>query len=340
VTARLLTDRYSETISRYGVLAVLLIAVIAGGEALAPSMLLPSNLAGMTEFGVPIGLMAFGETLVILGGGGAIDLSVGGMFPLAAVVSGLAMLHHLPVWLSVLIGLAVGAGGGALNGLVVVGLGIPAIIVTVGTLYGYSGLAEVLANGINLSGFPQGFSVLGQGQLGGVPVQFLLVYLPITGVVWYVASRSVYAYRVRLAGTNPVAAYLSGIDVRSTRFKAYVVSGFLAALAGLIEASFTMTASPDEGGLGTVFVVVTTVVLGGINLMGGDGTIIGVVLASVILTLLGYSFDLANANSILETGLVGALLIVAILGRLALGIYKAHKTAHAEAEVTLQVQPG
>jgi ribose/xylose/arabinose/galactoside ABC-type transport system permease subunit len=128
--------------------------------------------------------------------------------------------------------------------------------------------------------------------------------------------------------------------VRSTRFKAYVVSGFLAALAGLIEASFTMTASPDEGGLGTVFVVVTTVVLGGINLMGGDGTIIGVVLASVILTLLGYSFDLANANSILETGLVGALLIVAILGRLALGIYKAHKTAHAEAEVTLQVQPG
>jgi ribose/xylose/arabinose/galactoside ABC-type transport system permease subunit len=240
------------------------------------------------------------------------------------------MTHHVPVWLAIATALVVGAAGGALNGLVVVGLGIPAIIVTLGTLYAYSGLAEVLANGVNLTGFPSSFSTIGQGTIGGIPDQFLLIYVPIAVVVWYVASRSLYAYRIRLSGTNPVAAYLSGVDVRATRFKAYVVSGLLAALAGIVESSLTMTADPLSGGGTTVFIVVTIVVLGGVDLFGGEGTIVGVALASLVMTVLGYSFDLANANSILETGLTGVLLILAILGRLSLVKYR---RAHLHASV-------
>jgi ribose/xylose/arabinose/galactoside ABC-type transport system permease subunit len=157
--------------------------------------------------------------------------------------------------------------------------------------------------------------------------------VPIVIVVWYATTRSVFAYRVRLSGTNPVAAFLSGIDVRSTRFKAYVVSGFLAALAGIIEASFTMTSDPSQGGLDAVFVVVTIVVLGGIDLSGGEGTVGGVVLATLTLGLLGYSFDLANKSSVLETGLVGVVLLVAIVGRLVV------TAAYARAPRRAQTKP-
>jgi len=319
---RLVGGRYGDSVTRFGVLFVALLAVIILGEVIAPRTLEPSNLAVMSVFGVPLGLMAFGEMLVILGGGGAIDLSIGGIYPLAPVVTALLTGDHVELWLAVLVGLLVGAVGGAINGLVVVGLGIPAIIVTLGTLYAYSGLAEVLANGINLTSFPAGFRVLGQGTVYGIPGQFLLLYLPITVLVWYVVSRSIYAYRIRLAGTNAVAAYLSGINVRSTRFKAYVVSGVLAALAGLVESSLVMTAGPQSGGATTVFIVITIVVLGGVDLFGGDGTIGGVVLATLVLSILGFSFDLANANSVLETGLTGVLLVLVMLGRLGLVVYR------------------
>ncbi|MDA8303528.1 MAG: ABC transporter permease [Actinomycetota bacterium] len=310
--------RHGDAVARYGVLVAILVVVIVLGEALAPATLAPSNLATMTTFGVPLGLMAFGEALVILGGGGAIDLSIGGLYPLAPVIAALLMGHHVAEWLAVVAALGVGVAGGIVNGLIVVGLGIPAIIVTLGTLYGYSGLAEVIANGVNLTSFPASFGEIGQGTVGGIPDQLLFIYLPITVVVWYIASRSLYAYRIRLTGTNPVAAYLSGVNVRSTRFKAYVISGLLAALAGLVESSLIMTASPTAGGVFTVFVVVTIVVLGGVDLFGGEGTVLGIVLATAVLMVLGYSFDLANANSILETGLTGVLLIVAMLGRLGL----------------------
>lgn len=316
--SRLVAGRLGEAVTRYGVLVVVFVFVVALGEALAPRTLSPSNLGAMTTFGVPLGLMAFGETLVILSGGGAIDLSIGGLYPLAPVVAALLMAHHVAEPLAVVAALAVGLAGGALNGLVVVGLGIPAIIVTLGTLYAYSGLALVLANGVNLTRFPPGFATIGQGALGGIPYQLLLIYLPIAVVVWYAVSRSLYAYRVRLAGTNAVAAYLSGVNVRSTRFKAYLASGVLAALAGVVESSLIMTADPSSGGATTVFLVVTIVVLGGVDLFGGEGTIAGVVMASAVLTVLGYSFDLANANSVLETGLTGVLLIVAVFGRLGL----------------------
>lgn len=316
-------NRNGDVVNRYAVLVVILVAVLALGEVLAPATLAPSNLAAMTTFGVPLGLMAFGEALVILGGGGAVDLSIGGLYPLAPVVAALLMGHHVAQWLAVGIALGVGAAGGVLNGLVIVGLGIPAIIVTLGTLYGYAGLAEVLANGVNLTSFPASFGNIGQGTVAGIPVQLVFIYLPVAAIVWYVSSRSLYAYRVRLAGTNAIAAYLSGVNVRSTRFKAYVISGLLAALAGIVESSLIMTADPESGGVFTVFLVVTIVVLGGVDLFGGDGTVLGIVLATAVLMVLGYSFDLANANSVLETGLTGVLLIVAMLGRLGLARFRA-----------------
>jgi ribose/xylose/arabinose/galactoside ABC-type transport system permease subunit len=318
-----LFGRHGDAVTRYGVLLAVLAVVVVLGEAIAPATLAASNLATMTTFGVPLGLMAFGEALVILGGGGAIDLSIGGLYPLAPVVAALLMGHHVSEWLAVLAALGVGVAGGLVNGVIVVGFGIPAIIVTLGTLYGYSGLAEVIANGVNLTSFPTNYGDIGQGMVGGVPNQLLFIYLPIAVLLWYVAGRSVYAYRIRLAGTNPVAAYLSGVNVRSVRLKAYVISGLLAALAGVVESSLIMTASPTAGGVFTVFVVVTIVVLGGVDLFGGEGTVVGIVIATAVLMVLGYSFDLANANSILETGLTGVLLIVALLGRLGLARFRA-----------------
>lgn len=325
---KLITGPQSELISRYGVLFAILLVVLAVTESITPAVLAPSNLAGMSVFGVEVGLLALGETVVILGGGGGIDLSVGAMLAVSQVVLGVLFQAHVNVWIAALAALLAGVAMGTINGLFITVLGIPAILVTLATLYAYQGIALVLAKGVDISGFPPSFGILGQSRVLGIPFQLLVIYLPTAALLWYAISRSLYGYRVRLSGTNATAAFLSGINVGRTRFKGYVIAGLLSSMAAVIQTSRVVTARPDAGATANL-AAITIAVLGGTSIFGGEGTVGGTVLATLVIALLSYSFALANINSVLETGIVGLILIVAIAGQLAL---KAFGRSAARAE--------
>ncbi len=321
---------YWEMASRYGVLVAILLAVVVGSSILTPEVLQPSNLAGMSVFGVEVGLMAFGETLVILGGGGGIDLSVGAMYALSQTVLGAMFQAHYGVWTASVGALVMGSILGATNGFFICVLGIPAILVTLATLFAYDGLALVVANGVNISGFPPTFGVIGQSSIAGVPFQLLVIYIPVAVFLWYASTRAAYGYRLRLCGTNEVAARLAGINVRGVRFWAYVAAGLLSGVAGVIGTSRLLTARPDAGATANIEAI-TIAVLGGTAIFGGEGSISGTALATLVIALLGYSFGLANINSIIETGSVGGILIVAIWGQTALSSYSQRHRAGANA---------
>lgn len=311
---RAATVLQSRVVAQYGVLPVALVIVVIVGEVLAPGVLSPSNLSSMTRFGVEVGLLACAEMVIIVGGGGGIDLSVASTAAVCQVVVALAVRDGLSVWLGVILALLMGIVLGSVNALMIMGVGLPAIIATIASLFAYGGLALVLSDGRNIADFPKSYLRIGQGRLFGIPVQFIAIFVPIVIVLWYATSRSRFGYELRLVGTNEKAAFLSGINVRRLRSSGYLLSGLLAAIVGVIDSSRFATARPTAGAT-SVLEAVTVAVLGGTDIFGGQGTIIGVVLATAVVTILGYSFGLATINSILETGTIGALLICVVLGQ-------------------------
>lgn len=300
--------------SRYGLLILILMVTVAVANILAPNVLSPQNLSTMVTFGVEIGLMAFGETFVILGGGGGIDLSVGSMFALSQVIAGVLAGRHFNLWLAVVASLLSGATMGWFNGWVITRLRVPAIITTLATMYAYSGIALLLSGGIDISRFPNSYAIFGQGTIFGVPFQFLAIYVPAAAILWFVLTKTLYGQYVYLTGTNQLAATLSGIDVKRVRHWAYVVTGLLSAIAAIVNSSRLATARPDAGGTANL-AAITIAVLGGTSIFGGKGSLGGTCLATLVITLLSYSCSLANINSVIETGVVGLLLVVVMLGQ-------------------------
>ncbi len=304
----------SPFVVQYGLLPLVLIIVLAVGEIIAPGVMSVSNLASMTRFGVQLGLLAFAEMVVISAGGGGIDLSVASMAAVSEVVAADVVGDHLGVVVAILVTLGVGLLMGAFNGALVVGVGLPPLIATISTLFGYGGLALVLSNGVNIADFPASYLTIGQGTILGLPVQFACVFVPIAALLWFATSRAKFGYELRLTGTNATAALLSGINVRRIRFSGYVLAGFLASVVGIIDSSRFATARPTAGAT-DVLEAITVAVLGRVDIFGGQGTVIGVALATAVATILGYSFSLATINSVIETGAAGLLLILVILGQ-------------------------
>ena len=271
------------------------------------------NTFNMTQYGVEIGLLALGETLVILSGGGSIDLSVGSILSLAGVVMGmLTMSARVNVWLSALMGVASGGALGAVNGLLITRVGIPALIVTLGTLYAYASAALVLTNTVPISGLPESFFKLGQSDVLGIPLQVLAVFLPVALVLSYVLRQTIFGRYLYATGTNEVAARFAAINVRAVRFWVFTVSGVLAGLAAAVMTSRVASARPDAG-TGFELQAITIAVLGGTSIMGGEGTIIGTILGVVVITVLSNGLQLAGIHPIWQLGAVGIVLVVTVL---------------------------
>jgi ribose/xylose/arabinose/galactoside ABC-type transport system permease subunit len=271
------------------------------------------NTSNMTQYGVEIGLLALGETLVILSGGGSIDLSVGSILSLSGVCMGmLAMWAHLNVWLSALLGVLSGGALGALNGVLITRVGIPALIVTLGTLYAYASAALVLTNTVPISGLPASFFALGQSQVLGIPLQVVAVFLPVALLLHYVLRYTVFGRALYSVGTNDVAARFAAIDVRAVRFWVFAISGLLAGLAAAVMTSRVASARPDAG-TGYELQAITIAVLGGTSIAGGEGTISGTILGVLVITLLSNGLQLAGVHPIWQLGAVGGVLVAAVL---------------------------
>ena len=293
------------------ILLLALAAEITVFSAIAENFFTWSNFFEVIRFSVELGLLALAMTPVIISGG--IDLSIGSMMGLAAVVLGSAWQDwHLPLAAAALIALVVGFAGGAINALAISSLNLPPLIVTLGTFSLFRGMAEGITHGaVNFTGFPKSFLFLGQGYLGGViPVQ-LLFFLPVLAGYAILLHRSVIGRALYAIGFTAAGARYAGIPVRRRLALVYLLSGVVASLAAIIYVAHLGQAKSDVG-TGYELDAITAVVLGGTSVFGGRGTIWGTIFGLFALSVLQNGLHLAALPSELTGILTGTLLVVAI----------------------------
>ncbi len=300
------------------ILGALLVAVFVLNAAATPYFLDVYNLADATYNFSEKAIIALPMALLILTR--EIDLSVGAIAALAALVVGLAAGQGFGAPVLVLAGLAVGLGCGAINGLLVTRIGVPSIVVTIGTMSLFRGLAQVTLGDRALTTFPPAFTALGQSYLVDwppLPLSFaLFVVLALgTGVFLHrtAAGRRLYAI-----GANPTAALFSGIEVGRTRFWLFAASGLASGLAGTLLAARFGVVRPNAA-QGWELDVITMVIFGGVAIAGGAGSVPGVVLSVFVLGFATFGLSLLNVPGIVITVLLGVLLIVSIAAPLVIG---------------------
>ncbi|TAN14201.1 MAG: ABC transporter permease [Rhizobiaceae bacterium] len=295
-------------------LAALTALALIGFASGDPGILSGANLYSMAVFAVEIGIIAFGQTLVICGGDGGIDLSVGAIAALSQVLMGLALQAGIPWPASVLIAAAGGTVMGAVNGVLVTRFRIEPIITTLATMFVFDGLALVLTGGINidLTTMPQTFLDLGQGSVFSLPFQLLCIYLPVFVILIALQHRTLFGRSLYLVGTNTLSARLTGIRVDRLRAWTYVIAGLLSGLAGAIGAARLGTASPTASEQANL-ISIAIVVLGGSSIFGGDGSVVGTAVATVLIGVVNYGLSYNDFNPIYQAGVMGIILIVAVL---------------------------
>jgi len=300
---------------RMVLLGLIVLAMIVM-SLISPYFLNTANLLTLLQYSAVIGVLALGQSLVILGGGGGIDLSIGSTLSLCSVTFGLlSVTGGLSPWAAALITLGVGAVLGLINGLFITLLRLPPLIVTLGTLYLYASAAMVLANGVDINGFDRdGFSTIGQTSVLGVPFQVLLVLLPLFLLGAFVMKRTIFGRQVYATGSNAHAASLAGINVRRVRISLYMIASTLAAVGAIVTASWLLNARPAAGA-GFELQAITIAVLGGTAITGGVGKLSGTFLALILVAILNSGMQLAGIGSTYQIGLLGLVLIVSMLMR-------------------------
>ena len=293
--------------SLLGLLALLLALLIVVVPGFYPGF---GGFLALCENFLPFGLVALGLSTVILTGG--IDLSVGATAGLSAIVmaelwSGL----HLSIWLASLIGIAAGGMLGAVNGLIITRLRVEPLIATLATSFVYGSVGTALAGNNPPSGFPDGFAALGAGAIAGI-LPFQIVLFAVLAVLFgLVMSRSKFGRKIVMVGYNSEAARYSGVRVGRVLIGAYVISGAMAALAGIVLAAYYSAVRADMGDV-LLLSTITMVVLGGVSIFGGEGSILGVVIAVLVLGFLRQGMLIAGFSDMLTTMLTGAILLGAI----------------------------
>jgi rhamnose transport system permease protein len=255
-------------------------------------------------------LLASGTTVVVLTRG--IDLSVGSTVGLSAYLTADTMSGGLPVPLAVLIGLLVGLACGALNGVIIHFGKVPPLVATLGTLYVLRGVVYFTAGGsrVNASDLPGGFLDFGNGTLLGVPYLFLIAAAALAVVTIYLrdyrSGRDLYAL-----GSNPEAARLAGIPAGKRLMTAYMLCGALAGLGGVLYAARFGTVDASAG-YGMELDIVAAVVVGGVAIFGGSGTVLGAGLGALLLTVIDNALPVLSIPPFWQQAIVGALILAAI----------------------------
>lgn len=306
---------------------IALIVLVVVFAVLAPEFLTPGNLIILTKQVAINAILGIGMTFVILGGG--IDLSVGSIVGLCGMIAGWLISEGLvlpmfgiavffDVWIVVLLTLLLGVGVGALNGLVVTRFGVTPFIATLGTLYVARGAALLLSGGAtfpNLVGHPSlgntGFPALGSSAFLGLPYP-IWVMLVLAAVGAFVARMTPFGRQVYAVGGNERAAALAGVRVSRVKLVTYLVSGFCAAVVGLIITSQLAAAHPATGGTFELNAI-AVVVLGGTSLTGGRGTIGGTIIGAFVIGVLFNGMVLLGVSEFWQTVIKGAVIVVAVV---------------------------
>ncbi len=303
-----------------------LIAIVVVFSLMSPNYLTVSNFLIMASHVAIFGLLAIGMLLVILNGG--IDLSVGSTLGLAGVVAGFLMqgvtlplfgvILYPSVWVVVVLTCLLGAVVGAVNGVLIAYLRVPAFVATLGVLYVARGIALLMTNGLtynNLGGRPElgntGFDWLGFNRLAGVPIG-VLALLVFAVACHILLARTAFGRWLYASGGNERAAELSGVPVKAVKIAVYVLSGICAAVAGLVLSSQLTSAGPTAG---TTYelTAIAAVVIGGAALTGGRGTVVGTMLGAFVIGFLSDGLVIIGVSAYWQTVFTGAVIVTAVL---------------------------
>ncbi len=254
-------------------------------------------------------IMAAGVSVVIITAG--IDLSIGSVWALSSVVMAFVCVNKGLAWtLSVLVGLAVGLACGLVNGSGVTLLRIPPFVATLGMMSIARGLAEVITGGFQISGLPDAFQWWGQGDIFSVPVP-VLVAVGIIVLTWSFLRFTRLGRYIYAVGGNEAAAHLSGVPVNKVKLFAYAYCGTLAALAGLLATARMGSVRPSDA-LGYELDAIAASVIGGISLMGGQGSVLGTAIGAALIGVLRNGMVLLDVSAFWQKVVIGIVIIVAV----------------------------
>jgi AI-2 transport system permease protein len=297
-------------------LLFLVVELIFFGQ-ISPGFLNLNNLLySMNDF-VYIALAAIPMTFVIITGG--IDVSVGSMMGLSSITVGVLWMNGINLWAALIITLIISNLAGCINGILVAFTNVQPLVVTLGSMFLFSGIALVISGGSSasgyegISGFPDSFVQISNGQLLGIPnpIWILIGCILFFGGLLHLTR---YGRNVFLVGINIKAAKYSGIQTKWTIMSTYMLSGFGGGLSGVILTSYFSSARSDLGAE-AVLPVITAVVLGGTSIYGGKGSVFGTAIASIVIGMMQYGLQMASMTSQQTTVVIGSMLILAVLLR-------------------------
>ena len=314
------TKKLGAKISEYAVF-IALVLLVAAMMLFADGFATSSNLLNLLRQAAFNGLIAFGMTLVILSDG--IDLSVGSVFALAAIICAELIMAGMNATVAVLIALVVGTLLGLLSGFLVAKCRLQAFIATLITMTAYRGLAYIITDGKPISRLAESatsgdffFKALGKGNV----LLFETIKLPIPALillvafvaVWFILTKTTFGRRIYATGSNAKCANLVGVNTAKIKMACYGISGFLAALAGLLMCSRLNSAQPTFGD-GYELDAIAATALGGTSMSGGRGKITGTIAGVLIIAVLNNGLNIMDVSSYYQQVIKAVVILVAVL---------------------------
>lgn len=289
-------------------LLLMILGIVVVMSFVTPYFLSASNFRAVAVGMTPTAIIVIGMAILLASGG--FDLSVGSVMALSSTVVALLLLAGVPIPAAVILGLLLGAVAGLVNGILITMIGINPLVATLGTMSIARGIALVLTEGFSVSSLPPAFGFIGKTSLLGIP---LLVILTLSLIILFdLAVRHTRFFRqIYFIGANEKAAMLSGIAVNRVRIIAYILTGVLAALAGVLLASRLMSGTPTAGNA-LELQVLAAAVIGGASLRGGEGTILGAFLGVVFVALINNAMTMLAVSIYWQMIVIGAVLVCAV----------------------------
>lgn len=275
----------------------------------APNFLTARNISNVVRQFSMITIVAVGMTFVIITGG--IDLSVGGIVAFVGVsVAWLIVKVQMPIWLAILLGIAMGSFLGYINSLLIVRVNLPPFIATLGMMQVSRGLVLALTKGYPIRPFPEKFLQFGHGEIGVIPVPIVIMLIVILLAHLFLSKTSMGRY-IYYVGSNREAAELSGIKVKKVLTLAYVLAGFTSSIAAIILTA-RLSSAQSNMGEGWELDAIAAVVIGGASLSGGEGSIIGTLIGAALMGVIRNSLILLHVSAYWQTVVIGCVIIAAV----------------------------
>jgi rhamnose transport system permease protein len=306
-TGRQLPDRLKSPLQRFLASWELLllgvaVAVFILNSFASPYFLDPWNLSDATFNFTEKALIAFAMAMLIISG--EIDLSVASIIALASTAMGFAVQMGAETPVLILVGLGAGLACGAFNGFLVTGFGLPSIVVTIGTMSLFRGISYIVLGDKAYTGYPSDFAFFGQGYVWWVISFEFLLFAFMAVLFAVVLHRTNFGRAAYVIGNNPVGALFSGIRVPRVKFALFLLTGLMSGVAAICLTSRLGATRPSIA-FGWELEVVTMVVLGGVNILGGSGNIPGVVIAAFVMGMVTFGFGLLNVPGIVMSIFIG-----------------------------------